>query len=347
MADDQVADLKIYRRLLNYVKPWWLAFILSIIGYLFYSASSAALAELMKYLVDAIGSTASRERMLIPLAMVTIVFFRGIGSFLGTYFITYVSTNVVHSLRTELFDQLLKLPSQFYDKNAMGHLVAKVTFHVTQVTGAATDAVKVIIREGFTVIGLVLYLLYKNWALTLIFIAVAPLIALLVSFAGKRFRRISERIQHSIGDVTHVASEAVQGYQVVRTYSGVEYERSRFHKVSNYNRLQSMKMAVTSAISTPVIQTVVSAAMGCLVWLILDPKLMSHMTTGDVIAFITAAALIAKPVRQLSEVNATVQKGLAAAQDIFQLFDEDVERDGGTRMAESVRGSIEFRDVRL
>ncbi len=148
-----------------------------------------------------------------------------------------------------------------------------------------------------------------------------------------------------MGDVTHVASEAVQGYRVVRTFGGAEYERTRFHKVSDYNRQQSMKMVVTAAISTPVIQLVVSIAMGFLVWLALDPSLMSNMTAGDVIAFITAAGLLMKPVRQLSEVNATIQKGLAAAKDIFDLFDEAIEEDDGDKQLTQVKGEIQFRNV--
>ena len=194
---------------------------------------------------------------MIPLAIIVIVLFRGIGTFLGNYFITYVGTSLVHALRCELFEQLLHLPSRFYDKNTMGHLVAKVTFHVTQVTGAATDAVRVVIREGFTVLGYLGYLFYLNWKLTLLFIAVAPLIGLLASYAGRRFRRISERLQDSMGDVTHVASEAVQGFQVVRIYGGSDYERERFTGVSNNNRRQSMKMVITQSIATPAVQLVV------------------------------------------------------------------------------------------
>ncbi|MBD3645891.1 MAG: hypothetical protein HUJ31_00245, partial [Pseudomonadales bacterium] len=159
------------------------------------------------------GDGGAPDRVLIPVFIVALVLMRGIGTFMGNYFITYVSTNLVHNLRCELFDRLLTLPSRFFDKSSMGHLVAKVTYHVTQVTGAATEAVKVIIREGLTVIGYVAFLLYLNWKLTLIFLSVAPFIALLVNFAGKRFRKISTRIQDSMGDVTHVASEAVQGYR--------------------------------------------------------------------------------------------------------------------------------------
>jgi len=360
------SDVGIYGRLLRYVLPYWAAFLLSILGFLLYSLANVSFVQLVSYIVDSLqpGTTTRNEqleryfsdylkdgqnlnRSLIPIAIVIIAAARGFGTFVGNYFIAHVSYYLVHNLRTELFDRLLTLPSAFYDKHAMGHLVAKVTYHVTQVTGAATDAVRTIIREGFTVIAYLGFLLYLNWRLTLLFFAVAPLIALLVGYAGKRFRRISQRIQNSMGDVTHVASETVQGYREVRTFGGSDYERSRFNKVSQDNRRQSMKMVVTSAIATPTIQLIVALALAGLVWLVLDPVLLAGMTAGSVVAFITTSGLLAKPIRQLSEVVATVQKGLAAAEDIFDLFDQDIEIDEGTIELERVEGLIEFRNVRF
>lgn len=359
------SDVQVYGRLLKYVSIYWAAFLLSMLGFIIHSVANVGFVQLIAYIIDFlegrtvvpdsfsgsfireyIGEPETLNRTLIPVFIVLIVFGRGLGTFVGNYFITYIGTNLVHTLRCELFDHLLKLPSRFYDKSAMGHLVAKVTFHVTQVTGAATDAVKVIIREGFTVIGYLAYLFYLNWKLTLIFIIVAPFIGFIVNFAGKRFRKISGRIQDSMGDVTHVASEAVQGYRVVRTFGGTDYERERFNNVSHDNRRQSMKMVITQSIATPVIQLVVSVALACLVWLVLDPGLVDSMDgSGNIIAFITAGGLLAKPIRQLSEVNSTVQKGLAAAEDIFGLFDEASEPDEGIKKLDKVEGKLEFRNV--
>jgi|GEM_PF-5131 len=359
------SDVQVYGRLLKYVSIYWAAFLLSMLGFIIYSAANVGFVQLIAYIIDFLegrsvvpdsvagsfireyfGEPETLNRTLIPIFIVLVVLGRGLGTFIGNYFITYIGTNLVHTLRCELFDHLLKLPSRFYDKSAMGHLVAKVTFHVTQVTGAATDAVRVVIREGFTVIGYMAYLFYLNWKLTLIFIFVGPFIAFIVNFAGKRFRKISGRIQDSMGDVTHVASEAVQGYRVVRTFGGTDYERERFNNVSHDNRRQSMKMVVTQSIATPVIQLVVSMALACLVWLVLDPTLVDSMDgSGNIIAFITAGGLLAKPIRQLSEVNSTIQKGLAAAEDIFSLFDENAEPDVGARNLDRVDGKLEFRDV--
>lgn len=363
-ASEEASDIQVYRRLLTYVTPFWVAFSASILGFLIYSLSNVAFVQLLSYIVDSIdgkdplagssvgdslsgflSNSASLNRTIIPVAMIFIALSRGVGSFLGQYFITYVATNVVHGLRCELFDQLLKLPSSFYDKNSLGHLVAKVTYHVTQVTGAATDAVRIVFREGFTVIGYFTFLLYLNWRLTFIFFLVAPFIALLVRYAGRRFRKISQRIQNSMGDVTHVASETIQGYRVVRAFGGNNYERGRFQRVSNYNRRQTMKMAATQAINSPVIQFIVAIALAALVWLVLEPRLIVDMTAGKVIAFITTAGLLAKPIRQLANVNATIQRGLAAAKEIFDLFDEAVEEDSGNRYLHEVRGEIEFRHV--
>ncbi len=358
-----VRDTELYKRLLTYVLPYWGAFLFSVVGFFLYAISNISFLQLISYIIDSLkaetlpippqyrelfsyfGTGESLNRTLIPIAIIAIATLRGVGAFIGNYFMSIVSTNLVHNLRVELFDQLLKLPGSFYDKNTMGHLVAKVTFHVTQVTGAATTALRVLIREGFTVIGYLGFLLYLNWKLTLLFFAIAPIIAFLVNYVGKRFRRISERIQNSMGDVTHVASETVQGYRVVRIFGGTEYERDRFHRVSDYNRRQSMKMVVTAAIATPVIQLLVASALAGIIWLVLEPSLLVEMTKGSVVVFITTSGLLAKPIRQLSEINATIQKGLAAAGNIFDLFDEAVEKDGGRSELRSPKGKVEFRNV--
>lgn len=353
-------DGSIYARLFTYVTPYWAAFVISIAGFVLCSVANVSFLSLISYIVDSLqgndplentefaadvanifGSGDSLNRTVIPIAIVVVVLVKGIGTFIGQTFIAYISTNLVHNLRCQLFDQLIRLPSSFFDGNHQGHLVAKVTFHVSQVTGAATDAVKILLREGFLAIGYLGYLLYLDWQLTLVFLAAAPFVVLFVQIASKRFRRISTRIQESMGDVTHVASEAIQGHREVRTFGGADYERERFAKVSHNNRRQSMKMVITSSIATPATQLLIGVALAGLVWLVLA----ANMTPGEVVAFITTGGLLAKPIRQLSEVNATIQKGLAAAEDIFDLFDQEAELDEGSAVLESVAGRVEFRDV--
>ena len=358
------SDLGIYGRLLAYVIPYGGAFFLSMIGFLLYSLANVGFVQLIAFIVDSLGENTPAlgsgarvylekmfgpanqlDRVLIPLGIVLIAIVRGVGSFAGNYFIAVVANNLVHNLRCELFGRLLSLPSSFYDKHAMGHLVSKVTYHVTQVTDAATDAVRIILREGFTVLGYLALLLYLNWKLTLLFVLVAPIIGMLVTYAGKRFRRISERIQVSVGGITHVASEAIQGHREVRTFGGKEFETARFETVSGDNRKQSIKMVMTASLATPVIQFLVSLSLAGLVWLVLDPIFLADMSAGSVIAFITTGGLLAKPIRNLSEVMAKIQKGLAAAEDIFDVFDETPEQDDGKLMLDEIKGLVEFKDV--
>ncbi|WP_097023248.1 lipid A export permease/ATP-binding protein MsbA [Chromohalobacter canadensis] len=337
----------LYRRLLGYVKPHWKAFMAAVVGYAIYAASSTALAEMMKRLIDGIQNPDAAFRLMLPLFVIGMFAARGVGTFLGTYYMSDVARNVVHALRCEVFNHMLSLPGRFFDMHSSGHLLSRVTYHVEQVTGAATNAITIILREGLFVIGLVSYLLWTNWMLTLIFLAVTPLIGLVVSYTSKRFRRLSRRIQNSMGDVTHVASEALSGYRVVRTHGAEGYEKARFAEASDYNREQSMKVALTKAVSTPVIQLLVALSLAGLVWLAMSPALMASMTPGEFVGFITAASLMAKPVRQLTEVNSTIQKGLSASQELFGLLEQPSEVDEGTYVPTRIDGRVRFEGVRF
>ncbi|MDR5868267.1 lipid A export permease/ATP-binding protein MsbA [Halomonas koreensis] len=337
----------LYKRLLGYVRPHWKAFGLAVLGYAIYAASSTALAEMMKRLIDGIQDPDAAFRLFLPLFVVGMFATRGLGTFLGTYFMSHVARNLVHALRCDVFNHMLHLPGRFFDEHSSGHLISRVTYHVEQVTGAATKAITILLREGLFVIGLVVYLLWTNWMLTLLFLAVTPLIGGVVSYASKRFRRISRRIQRSMGEVTHVASEALSGYRVVRTHGAEAFEKARFAEASEVNRRQSMKEALTKATSTPVIQLLVALALAVLVWLAMSPALMADMTPGEFVAFITAASLMAKPVRQLTEINATIQKGIAAAGELFGLLEEPPEEDRGSVAPGRLQGRVTFEGVRF
>ncbi|WP_110687487.1 lipid A export permease/ATP-binding protein MsbA [Salinicola aestuarinus] len=335
----------LYRQLLEYVRTEWRSFALAVVGYAIYAASSTALAEMMKRLIDGIQEPDAAFRYFLPLFVIGMFAARGVGTFLGTYFMSNVARNVVHRLRCNVFNHMLHLPGRFFDMHSSGHLISRVTYHVEQVTGAATSAITVILREGLFVIGLIGYLLWTNWVLTLIFLAVTPLIGLVVRYTSKRFRKISHRIQNSMGEVTHVASEALSGYRVVRTHGAEEYEKRRFEAASNYNREQSIKIAMTKATSTPVIQLLVALALAGLVWLAMAPELMNTMTPGEFVAFITAASLLAKPIRSLTDVNSIVQKGLSASQELFGLLDQPKEVDEGERNPDRLIGNVRFEGV--
>lgn len=342
---EDVSNWQTYRRLLAYVKPFWLAFSMAIIGNVIYAAASTGMAAAMEYVIQAIENPTQQNRIMITALIVGVFSLRGVGTFMSQYFISYVGRQVVNALRNQVFDRMMTLPSRYFDNNASGRLVSKLTFNVEQVAEASTNAITITLREGLTIVGLLGFMLYTNWKLTLVFLAIGPLIAGVVSYASKRFRRISQRIQGSMGDITHVASESITGYRVVRTFGGEDYERHRFQEVSAQNLRQSLKMASTQAISVPVIQVMVAVAIAMLVWVMLSPEIRGSMSTGQLVAFITAATTMAKPIRQVTSVHAKIQKGVAAAEDVFMTMDEKPETDQGQFAPERVDGNIRFDQV--
>ncbi|WP_303289362.1 lipid A export permease/ATP-binding protein MsbA [Marinobacter sp. SS5-14b] len=334
-----------YKRLLAYVKPFWLAFSLAVLGNVIYAAASTGMAAAMEYVITAIENPTSQNRLMLTGLIVGVFALRGLGTFFSQYFISYVGRNVINALRNDVFDRLMTLPSRYFDDNAAGRLVSKLTFNVEQVAEASTNAITITLREGLTIIGLLGFMIYTNWKLTLVFLTVGPVIGLVVSYASKRFRKISQRIQGSMGDITHVASESISGYRVVRTFGGEDYERERFRDVSARNLKQSLKMASTQAISVPVIQVLVAVAIAALVWTMLSPEIRGEMSTGQLVAFITAATTMAKPIRQVTSVHAKIQKGVAAAYDVFETMDEKAEEDPGEYAPARVDGHLEFDQV--
>ena len=336
-----------YIRLLGFVRPYWKLFALSLTGYLIFAASQPMFPAIIKYFIEYLEGGDAKLVYLVPIGVIGIGLIRGFGSFLGSYYIAKVSMSVVHSLRTTLFDKLIRLPNSFFDNNNSGHLISRLTYNVGMVTGAATDAIKVLVREGLTVIALLAYLLWTNWLLTLVFIAVLPVIALIVRGASKRFRKLSKKIQNTMGDVTHITSETINGFQVVRGFGGEAYEQDRFHKASMRNTSQNLKLVKVSATHTPMLQLVVLSAVAGLIFLILYLRATGYIqgTTGDLVSYLTAAGLLPKPIRQLSEVNSTIQKGIAAAENIFELADEKPEEDNGTVETDRVKGQLEFRNL--
>ncbi|MBA5981726.1 lipid A export permease/ATP-binding protein MsbA [Pseudomonas moraviensis] len=349
------SSLKIYFRLLGYVRPYISLFLISIVGFLIFASTQPMLGYILKYFVDGLSNPEAvlfpsvpylRDLQLlqaVPLLIILIAAWQGLGSYLGNYFLAKVSLGLVHDLRVQLFNNLLVLPNRYFDKHNSGHLISRITFNVTMVTGAATDAIKVVIREGMTVIFLFASLLFMNWKLTLVMVAILPLIALMVRTASKKFRKQSKKIQLAMGDVTHVASETIQGYRVVRSFGGEAYEEQRFLNASQSNTDKQLRMTRTGAIYTPMLQLVIYTAMAVLMFLVLF--LRGDASAGDMVAYITLAGLLPKPIRQLSEVSSTIQKGVAGAESIFEQLDVEPEVDTGTVERDSVSGRLDVRNL--
>jgi ATP-binding cassette, subfamily B, bacterial MsbA len=363
-----MSDWQLYRRLLGYVLPYWWVFVLSLMGYIVYSLGNVLLADMMQFLLDALNQSDAADsglvsrvvyglfydegmdkleftRIAFPVSLVLLAFIRSMGFFVGTYFMNHVARNLIHTLRCELFDKMLVAPSAYYDSHNQGVLISKITFNVEQVSGAVTKALKIIVREGLTVVALLSYMLYLNWRLCLVFLAVAPAIALVVSVVGKHFRRYSRRIQASMGDVTQVSNESIGAYREVRIFGGQSQQSQRFRSASNYNRVQSLKLALIDALSTPVIQTLLAFSLAALVWFALKPSLLADFSAGSLVAFLTAAGQLGKPIRQLSSIQSVIQRGLAAAEDIFAQLDQEEELDRGDREVARAEGAISFQNI--
>ena len=336
-------SLDIYKRLLVYVKPYTGLFIISIFGFLLYSGTQTLFAALIKHIIDTL-QTETREGMnYLPLLFSGLIIIHGIGAYIGNYFLAKVSVNVVHALRCEIFNQYTRLPTAYFDSNNSGYMISRITNNVGQVTQAVTDAVRTFVREGFTAIGLLIYLFYSNWMLSLVFIAITPIIVILVSYVSKRLRAISKKIQESIGDMTHITSELVGGHRVVRSYGGEEYERQRFLESSLYNRRQSLKLSTTMAIHSPIMQFIIAIALSFLMYMALF--FMKQSSVGEFVGYLTAAFLLPKPIRSLSDSNSDIQKGIVAAESLFEILDEPGEVDEGSYQAERCEGLLEFRNL--
>ena len=363
-----VSDSKLYGRLLTYALAYKWSLFLSFLGYVVYSLGNVLLADLTQFLLDSLGgqpmaglgfvSQASQwiwapgdktptdyARIAIPVAAVVLSLGRALGFFAGSYFMNKVARSVVHVLRTELFDVLVRAPKAHIDRYSTGELLSKVTFNVEQVSGAASDALKTMLREGLTIIALVSYMLYLNWELTAVFFIVAPAIGLVVHIVGKHFRRYSKRIQESMGSVTEVTAESLSGLDDVRIYGATEQISERFESVSLFNKQQSLKLAFVQAVSTPIIQTLLALALGALFWFALDPAVLKEFSAGSLVAFITAAAQLGKPIRTLSNIQSIIQRGLAAAEDIFEQLDTELEQNTGGSTLSKVSGNVEFHNI--
>lgn len=334
---------QIYWRLLAYLKPYKLTFLIGVVGFILYAASNYLFLDILKNLLKVIQDNNPVDRYLIPLSVIATTMLRSAGSFIGSYYLAKVANGMVHTLRMQVFDHMTRLPNSVFDKRNSGHLISIITYNINGVTAAATDALKISLREGTTVIVMLAYLLYSDWQLTMVFLIIAPLIGWLVSSVGKRLRRLSTNVQTTIGDITQVSGEMINGFRVMRSFGGEPYEQQRFAAVSKKNYLQNMKIVMTSAASSPVIQLLVAFAMAALIFVAMSITRMRE--AAEFVTYIAAVAAIIQPLRRLGEVTPMILKGVAAADSVFQLLDEPAEVDLGHYSVDRALGSVTFDQV--
>ncbi|OJZ18117.1 MAG: lipid A export permease/ATP-binding protein MsbA [Thiobacillus sp. 65-29] len=338
----------LYLRLLGYVKPHWRMFALSLVALVATAATEPLLPALFKPLLDQ-GFVAKDPDFIrwVPMLLLALFLVRGVTSFVSTYCMAWVGSRLVMDLRAAMFDKLMTLPTRYFDQNPSGQLIAHLAFNVTQVTQSATSSLTTLVRDTVTVLGLLGYLLWLNWQLTLIVFGMVPLTLWIVRIASRRLRGLSRKAQQNIGELTQVVDEAVGGHRVVKLYGGEPYERDRFRLAANRARLFEMKRVAANAVYEPVIQFIAAVALAIIVYIAAGQASANTTTVGGFVSFFMAMLLLFAPLKRLTAVNDQMQRGLAAAETIFTLLDEEAERDRGTRVLERIEGRLAFRDVAL
>ncbi len=335
-----------YLRLLTFVRPYWKAFALALLAMVLLAATEPLFPALMKPLLDKGFSGKPRDDLwLAPLAIVGIFMLRGVLSFTGGYLMAWVTNRVVMDLRIAMFDRVLRLPTRYYDDQSTGVLMSRVTYDVANVTGAATSALTVMVRDSLSVLGLLIWLFYLNWQLTLITLAVGPFIAIVVKAFSQRLRQASRQSQRAMGSMSHILEEAIGGQKIVKIFGGQDYEAQRFSQANQYLRGQNMRQAVAAAAIVPFVQFFTAIAVGIVIYVALLQSSEAQTTVGSFVSFITAMLMLLAPIKHLADVNAPLQRGLAAAESVFSLLDEPAEADTGTTALPRTQGLLKFEDI--
>ena len=345
-ASPQRTSAEVYGRLLKYVKPYWSLFGVAILAMIVQAATEPILPALLKPLLD--GSFVKRDMSnlhLIPIAIVGLFLVRGAFGYAGDYALSWVANKVVLDLRNAMFGRLLALPTRYYDDQSSGALLSKVAYDVTGVTGAATSVLTVLVRDTLTVTLLLSWLLWLNWKLTLVTLVITPGIALVVKLFSKRMRRMSKESLRAMGDVTHVLEETIECHKVVKIFGGQEYEARRFHGANQKLRGYAMRQTIAAAATVPIVQLFAAVAIAIIITLAVQQSATNQLSVGGFVSFITAMLMLLAPLKRLTEVNSPLQRGLASAESVFQLLDEQAEEDAGKRSIEGASGRLEFERV--
>ena len=343
-----LTSTQLYLRLLGYVKPYWRTFAVSILGMAVAAATEPLLPALLKPMLD--GTFVHKDETVIkyaPILILLIFFVRGVSSFAGTYAIGWVGNKVVMDLRELMFHKLLTLPTPFYDDHATGNLISKLTFDVTQVTAAATNVVTVSIKDSIMIVGLLGWLFYLNWKLTLLSLVMFPIIAVILKFINGRLRNASRDSQRAMGDITQVIEESVAAHKVVKLFGGQQYESDRFNDQANWVRRHTMKQAMAAAINVPIVQMIAAAALSVIVYLATVQARSDETSVGGFLSFIAAMLMLTSPIKRLTGVSEYLQRGLAASESVFELLDTPGEINVGKVTIGRAQGQIGFEHVSL
>lgn len=342
----KTSSRQLYWRLLTYVKPFWPILLLGIFANILYSVIDASFTYMMSHFVDKGFITIDMAFVkTIPLLILLGIIARGVVSAVGSYCMTWVARSVVKVLRQKVFAHIVKLPSDYYDEATSGQLLSKILYDVEQVAQVSADALTDFIQNTCLVIGLLIVMMVICWQLSLMFLLTIPFVGFIVNFTNKRVRRISHKVQKSMGQVTESASEAIDGYRVVRIFGGEEYETNKFNQATEASRVNDMKVAVSKAINVSGVQFVIAIGIALIIFAAIQLATIITITAGSLIAIIAAMLQLIKPIKTLTTLNAAIQRGLAGAESVFELLDKPIEQDGGRILPQRALGHICFDRV--
>ncbi|HKR76405.1 MAG TPA: lipid A export permease/ATP-binding protein MsbA [Rhodanobacter sp.] len=339
---------RIYKRLLGYTKRYWAIGVITVLGMALDGGSLAAFTQKLRPMIDDLF--AKKDPYLIfwmPIWIVGIFAVRGIGTYISSYGISYIGRNVVQAMQADVFAAYLRLPATFFGNEPSGQQISRITYTSEQVAAASTDAVKVVVTEGVTVVGMLYVMLHNSAYLSLALLVMVPAIALIATAVSRRYRQISRRIQNSMGSVTGTVEESVGAHREVRIYGGQPHEAQRFDEVTHRARRLNLKIAATNAFSSTAIQSVAAFALAVLVYLATRPSVIDSISPGVFVTVLTAMGALMPSLKRLANVQANIQRGLSAAEDLFEVMDRPPEADRGTRELARTRGDLRFEDVQL
>lgn len=336
----------LYKRLFTYVKPFWPVLVLGILANLLYSCIDAGFTYMTRPFLDKSFIDVDMEFIKkIPWIILIGITVRGIVSSVGSYCMTWVARSVVQVLRQKVFAHILKLPADFYDEATSGQMLSKILYDVEQVAQVSADALTDFVQNVCLVIGLITVMMVICWQLSLMFLFTIPFVGLIVNYTNKRVRRISHKLQKTMGEVTEIATEAIEGYRVVRIYNGEAYERSKFNKATEVSRQNDMKVAISKVVNVSGVQFVIAIGIAMIIFSAIHLSTVVMISAGSFLAIIAAMLQLIKPMKTLTTLNATIQRGLAGAESVFHLLDLHPEPQEGIQLKQEVKGHIEFKQV--
>ena len=339
---------ELYFRLLSYVRPYAGVFALALLAMIGTAATEPLFPALMKPMLDggfSAGKAASLPPWVYALAIIAIFVVRGILSLISSYAMAWVSNRVVLDLRGAMFARLVRMPTQFFDDHTSGALLSRVAYDVAGVTSAATTVLTVVVKDSVTVLALLAWLFYLDWKLTLIALAATPLLAFVVRQLSRRLRQMARESQRSMGELVQVIEETIECHKVVKVFGGHEYEMRRFERANQRLRGFNMRQTIPSAAATPITQILASVAVAIIVYIALEDSLAGRTTAGEFASFMIAMLMLLAPMKRLTDINAPLQRGLAAAESVFGLIDSPVEADQGTVSLGRARGEVRYEGV--